>query len=219
MRWLCSGILAGAFLFSAGAWGGEWVVAKDEDAISVAKSSLADSPIKAFRATTRVRSSLSALMALFYDLDFAPEWIDRCTRVVALRRNDDRHEYTLLMETHMPWPVADRDVVIAGRWWQDPKTLTIYLQGGEADPAIYPENPNFVRSRHVKSNWTFRPVGNGMVEVTTEGHVDPAGHLPSWAVNVVLQESPFKTLRNLRDVIQDDRFQRAHMSGVQEPVR
>lgn len=195
---------------------GEWVLAKDSQEVKVWKKTTPASSIKSFKATTTVKSSLSALMTLFYDLEAAPQWIDRCSRVVALRRNDDLREYVLLMETDIPWPVSDRDAVIVGRWWQDPKTLALNLRGEGAVPGLYPENPSFVRSKAVRSYWTFRPVGNGMVEVSTEGYADPSGNLPPWVVNIVIQESPYNTLVNIRNIIRKDKYQKAVFPGVVE---
>ncbi len=195
----------------------DWDLAMDQQQVQVWKGVQQDSAIKAFRARTVVRSSLAALVALFYDVDAAPDWIDHCQRVLTLRRDEAQHSYVLLMETHMPWPLANRDTLMQGHWWQDPKTLVVHLEARDADPALYPPRASFIRTRQLRSDWTFRPLGHGWVEVTTEGHVDPRGHLPAWAINIVLQEAPYNTMRNLQRIIHEKRFQSAHIAGVIEP--
>ncbi len=216
MKW-CLGLLLGLLVVS-GAHATDWKLARDRHGVQVWKAEVADSAVEAFKARTIVHSSLSGLLALFYDVQDAPRWIDRCSRVEALQRNDARHEYTLLMETNMPWPVTDRDAVMKGHWYQDPATLILHLQAGDADSSIYPPRPEYVRTRQLRSNWTFKPLGHGDVEVTTEGHVNPEGHLPAWVINIVLEESPYNTMRNLQTIIKESQFQEAHMSGVTEPM-
>ncbi len=195
----------------------DWDLAIDRHHVQVWKAAEHDSPIQSFRARTVVRSSLSALLALFYDVDAAPQWIDHCQKVLALRRDEAKHSYVLLMETHMPWPLANRDTLMQGHWWQDPADLSIHLEARDGDPALYPPRPDFIRTQQLRSDWTFRPLGHGWVEVSTEGHVNPEGHLPAWAVNIVLQEAPYNTMRNLHRIIRERKFQQAHVIGVKEP--
>ncbi|NNM52905.1 MAG: hypothetical protein HKM02_11905 [Pseudomonadales bacterium] len=211
-------MMCAGFLAAEGVHASDWKLARDRHGVQVWKAEVADSPVEAFKARTVVHSSLSGLLALFYDVQDAPRWIDRCSRVQALQRNDAQHEYTLLMETNMPWPVTDRDAVMKGHWRQDPVTLTLHLRAGDADSAIFPPRPAFVRTRELRSNWTFKPLGHGDVEVTTEGHVNPEGHLPAWVINIVLEESPYNTMRNLQTIIEEPQFQKAHMPGVTEPA-
>ncbi len=192
-----------------------WQLAVDEPDVRVWKRPVADSPFVEFRAETVVRSSLSALVGLFYDIDAAPRWIDHTRRVVALSRDDARREYVLLLETDMPWPISDRDAVIKGRWWQEPDTLAVMLRGASVSD-VHPENPAYVRNT-IRSDWSFIPLGDGRVKVVMAGHVDPRGNLPTWAVNLLIQESPRVTLRNLARIIGTPERQAVVHPGVTEP--
>lgn len=192
-----------------------WELAVDEPDVRVWKRAVPDSPFVEFRAETVVRSSLSALLGLFYDLDAAPGWLDHTRRVVALSRDDARREYVLLLETDMPWPISDRDAVIKGRWWQEPDTLAVMLRGASV-AGFHPVNPDYVRNT-IRSDWSFIPLGDGRVKVVMGGHVDPRGNLPTWAVNLLIQESPRVTLRNLGRIIGTPARQAVVHPGVTEP--
>lgn len=192
-----------------------WQAAGNKNGIQVWKRPVSDSPFVEFRAETTVTSSLAALLNLFYDLDAAPQWLDSTRQVQALRRDDAKQEYVLLLETDMPWPLQDRDAVIVGHWWQDPQTLTISMRGRSAD-GIVPVNPAFIRN-HIRSDWTFIPQGGGKVRVVMSGHVDPGGNLPEWAVNMLIQQSPLRTLANLKRMIADPKRQTEKHVGVSEP--
>lgn len=194
---------------------GSWRLAADEDDIKVWKRAVADSPFVEFRAEVTVRSTLSALLNLFYDVDSAHAWLDHTRRVVALRRDDVHHEYILLIETDMPWPLQDRDAVIQGRWWQEQDTLAILLRARSVDD-FHPHNPKYIRNQ-IRSDWSFIPQGNGQVKVVMAGHVNPLGNLPTWAVNTLIQESPLVTLGNLRRSIADPARQVVLRDDLREP--
>ena len=53
----------------------------------------------------------------------------------------------------------------------------------------------------VQGYWSFKPLANGMVEVTMSGHADPGGRIPATAVNFLIQEHPYNTLKGLRKII------------------
>ncbi|MGH8493960.1 MAG: START domain-containing protein [Moraxellaceae bacterium] len=192
-----------------------WKNAGNRNGIQVWKRPVANSPYVEFRAEATVTSSLSALLNLFYDLEAAPKWLDGTRKVIAVRRDDPTQEYVLLLETDMPWPLQDRDAVISGHWWQDAKTLSINLRSKSVD-GIVPANPDFIRN-NIRSDWTFTPLGRGQVKVIMGGHVDPGGNLPEWAVNMLIQESPLRTLTNLKRMIADPKRQAEKHAGVTEP--
>lgn len=192
-----------------------WQAASNKSGIAVWKRPVAGSPFVEFRAETIVTSSLSALLNLFYDLEAAPRWLDATRRVIALRRDDAKHEYVLLIETDMPWPLQDRDAVLLGHWQQDPKTLTIALRSQSVE-GVLPLNPRYIRN-NIRNDWTFIPLGNGKVKVIMGGHIDPGGNLPEWAVNMLIQESPFRTLANLRRIVAEPKRQAEKHDGVIEP--
>jgi hypothetical protein len=191
-----------------------WRLARSEDGVSVWKRPEPGSPIEAFRAETVVQSRLAALLTLFYDLDAAPRWLDHTRRVEALERDDQNHSYVLHLETSLPWPLRDRDAVIIGRWWQDPATHVVYLRGHRAPRGSYPGNHDYLRYYDMRSDWTFVPLDGGRVRVIMEGHADPAGSMPKWAVNMLIQESPLRTLRNLRQIIGQQKYQNSHVEGI-----
>jgi len=195
---------------------GGWQLAKQGDGVSVWKRpARTEAGVVEFKAETQVDSSLSALLALIYDVDGAPQWIDHCRRVKVLRRDDANREYALLIETWMPWPVKDRDAVVSGRWWQDPNSRVVFMRARSVD-GILAVNPDYIRQR-IRVDWTLEPRSDGLVTVRMEGEALPGGLLPLWAVNLLIQESPWRTLRNLRKVIVQGKYQEQVIPGIVEP--
>ncbi len=194
-----------------------WQAAGNKNGIQVWKRPVAGSPFVEFRAETTVSSTLSALVNLFYDLDAAPQWLDGTRQVSAVKRDDLKQEYILLLEIDMPWPLQDRDAVISGHWRQDPQSLVVAMRGHSVD-GIVPVNPAFIRNS-IRSDWTFIPLGNGRVKIIMSGHIDPGGNLPDWAVNMLIQQSPLRTLSNLKRIIADPKRQTERHVGVIERAR
>lgn len=172
-------------------------------------------PLRGFRAVTTVRSSLSGLVALLLDTGAAPQWVFRTNRIELLRRDDRAQTFTIRAETNF-WPLQDRDVVMNGRIYQDPASLAVHIDSQNTAPGQYPERSEFVRMPKMRGNWEFRPVGNGLVEVSMTGLADPGGSIPDFLVNLVIKETPYQTLLGLRQVVAQPRYQQARIEGIRE---
>lgn len=173
-------------------------------------------PLRGFKAVTTVRSSLSALVNLLLDTAAAPQWVFRTNRIELLRRDDQSRTFTVRAETDF-WPLTNRDVVINGRVQQDPVTLVVEIDSQAAAPGQYPLRDGFVRMPAMRGHWEFRPLGNGLVEVTMSGLANPGGAIPDFLVNLVIQETPYQTLLGLRRIIGQARYQQSAIDGISEP--
>jgi len=70
----------------------------------------------------------------------------------------------------------------------------------------------------MQGQWAFRPLGGGMVEVTMSGRAHPGGSIPEWAVSLVIQETPWQTLKALRRVVARHSYQYAPLPQIKEPA-
>lgn len=175
-----------------------------------------DAPLRGFRATTTVRSSLSGLVRLIMDTGAAPEWIYRTDRMQLLRSDAQAGTFTVLAEMDF-WPLPDRDVVVEGRVSQDPASLVVTVDSQAVRQAALPPRAGFVRMRSMRGLWEFRPVGQGLVEVSMRGHADPGGHIPDFLINLMIKETPYRTLLGLRRVIANAKYQQERVPGIREP--
>src|SRR3954468_1323220 len=75
-----------------------------------------------FRGVTKVRSTLSAFVALFKDLEHMPSWAYRIRKAerLAVVREPETYAYTV---NSLPPPLFDRDAVVHSTISQDPSTL------------------------------------------------------------------------------------------------
>lgn len=175
-----------------------------------------DAPLRGCRAVTTVRSSLSGLVRLIMDTHAAPDWVYRTSRMQLLRSDEQAGTFTVLAEMDF-WPLPDRDVVVEGRVSQDPVSLLVTVDSHALRQSALPPRAGFVRMRSMRGLWEFRPLGHGLVEVSMSGHADPGGHIPDFLVNLMIKETPYRTLLGLRRVIAGARYQQERVPGIREP--
>jgi len=195
---------------------GEWELARDRSGIQVWTRDEPGYPIRAFKAVAVVNSSLSGLVSLILDTDRASQWAYRTTRIEVLRRDDEAATFVIRAETDFPWPFSNRDVVMAGQIIQDEKTRTVTIRSHSTPAGQYAPHADFVRMPDMTGDWIFRPLGGGLVEVTMVGRADPGGSIPAGLVSLIIHETPYQTLRGLRKIIGDERYQRSRFQKIRE---
>lgn len=203
-------------LVTEGAWAADWELARERNGIQVWTRDEPGYPIRAFRAATVVKSSLSGLVSLIMDTDRASQWAYRTTRIDVLRRDDEAATFVIRAETDFPWPLSNRDVVLAGQISQEEKSRTVTIRSRSTPAGQYALRAGFVRMPDMAGDWIFRPLGDGLVEVTMVGRADPGGSIPPGLVSLLIHETPYQTLRGLRKIITEERYQRSRFQKLRE---
>ncbi|MDH3715783.1 MAG: START domain-containing protein [Gammaproteobacteria bacterium] len=197
---------------------GEWTLKKSTDDIRIYYRTTDDGYTE-FRGVTRVRTSLSALVALFYDVQSMPNWVHRILEARKLEQIGAQEAYAYIA-IRMPWPFRNRDVLVHSTLEQDPRTLAVTIRGANVG-GRFPERSQYVRVRKIRSHWAFSPQADGSVEVAFQGYGDAGGNLDSvlmrWAIDLVLWESPLKTLQGLRQMIVAPEYQNSSLAFIREP--
>ena len=183
-----------------------------------------------FRGITHIVSSLSAFVALFRDVDAMPKWVDHANTAVNLKQISDTEVYAHIVAT-MPFPFTDRHSIVHSNITQDPISGEIVISGQDAEPEFLQylsaekreylaQQKKYVLIRDLKSHWVFRPQLDGLVEVEFQGHGNPGGNLsdliPQWLLRMFIWEAPYNTLKNLREIVLDSKYQHRRFSFIQE---
>ena len=172
-------------------------------------------PLRGFRATTVVKSSLGGLVSLIQDTDEVQDWVYHVNKIELIKRDDTLQTFVIHAEVGF-WPLKDRDAYIQGRVVQDPKSLVVSIDSVNVPTGVYPDDKHFVRMPDVQGHWELRPLGQGMVQVTMAGRADPGGDIPAFLVNMLIQENPYNTLLGLQRVIDQDKYQKAVLKQIRE---
>ncbi|MGA1978507.1 MAG: hypothetical protein ABSG89_11740 [Bacteroidales bacterium] len=176
-----------------------WDFVKERDSIKIYTRKEAGKSLKSFRGITDINAPVENIFAILEDVNNTDWWDKSITqKKVLLYEKNKRAQYYLVY--NLPWPVTDRDLCVD-------VTITIDSVSGERKInavsliGVIPERNDMVRIKEYHQSWTIMPAGKEMTHVILEGDVDPAGKIPDWISNMLIVDSPFKTISGLRDRI------------------
>jgi hypothetical protein len=174
-----------------------WNFVKEKDSIKIYTGREAGKSLKSYRGVTEINAPAESIFAIIEDVNNTDWWDKNLTQIkVLLYEKNRRAQYYLVYD--LPWPVIDRDLCVD-------VTVTMDTLTGErritAVPLIgvIPERNDMVRIKEYRQTWTVMPAGKDKSKVVLEGFVDPAGTIPDWISNMVIVDSPFKTINGVRD--------------------
>lgn len=201
--WRCgAGVgLAVAVLLGCGSLAAEgWQLRRESAEIKIYTRQSQGSALNAVRIETRLPGPIDRVADLLIDPAKRSLWDDMCATVEVLSRSQLSN--TAYFHYAMPWPVADRDVVLATDIRRDEDGLTINSVALSSD---YPPQPGRVRVSEAWYLWRLTPVSATATDVVAEMYMDPAGPIPAWLLNRLALSQPAKTIERLRVVLQTDR--------------
>jgi len=192
----------------------EWKLRKSADGISVFTKLAAGSAYEDIKANTTIKTSLSSLVAVIKDIPSYTSWAYECKKV-ELTKIVNGTEIEHYQETAAPWPVSNRDIVVHTKITQDKNTKIIFISL-KGIPDGLPRNTDLIRVTKFEASWKFIPKENNMVEIEYNLSTDPAGSIPAWVANMAMVEGPFQTLKKLKEIVNQPKYQNAKYSFIEE---
>ena len=187
-----------------------------------------------FRGVTHIKSSLSAFVALLRDIESMPKWIDHAHKATKLKQISDTENYTHMI-TSMPFPFTYRHSIVHTQIYQDTLSGDIVINGRDAklgylhklshekQEFLAHQKKKYVLIQDLRSHWVFRPQANGIVEVEFQGYGNPGGKLskiiPQRLLRMFVLEVPYNTLKGMRKIILDTKYQSSRFSFIREPTQ
>ena len=182
------------FFLTGGLGAQPWTLAKEKEGIKVYTRTDSNSSWKSFKGEVTFRASIEKVNALLGTQHIYDWWPNEITDVKVLGYVPDRSiQYYMVFK--LPWPFKNRDIVS--------ETTITTNQGVSTYVAIHlpnkvAEKPELIRIKDYHQTWTVRPEGKETVHVTLEGSINPGGDVPAWLFNMVITETPLKTIHALR---------------------
>jgi hypothetical protein len=197
-------VLLAAETISAEAPAAAWELQRDKDGIKVYTQKVPGSSHQAVRAEMMIDASLNSVVGLIRDTSSCSEWAELCKEA---REHKVVSELELYVYSYndIPWPVKDRDALTHVHWARNAKTGAVTMNA-KATQGILPENSNAVRIIEAVTNWTLTPQANGKLAIVSYAHINPNGPTPAWVTNLLLVDTPFKTLQGMRRVVATGRY-------------
>lgn len=193
----------------------DWELKKFECGISIYTRTTENSKFKELKAVFQIKTSLSSVLALLNDYETFPQWVYRCEKSIALKKDSDKHliRYQTVLA---PWPVDNRDMVLDVNSYQDSNTKIVY-QKVASIPDYFPQSKDHVRIREFNALWSIKPLKNGIVEVDYELLLNPGGNIPAWIVNLAIIDGPFETSVKMKEWIMKEKYQKTSYSFITNP--
>ena len=173
-----------------------WNFIKEKEGIKLYTIMEAGESLKSYKGITEINASAEKVFAIIEDVNNTDWWDKNLTGIrVILYEKNKRAQYYLVYD--LPWPVTDRDLCVDVRVSIDPVNGVRKLTAAPL-PGLVPEREDMIRIRDYRQTWTVTPDGKDQAHVEVEGHVDPAGSIPDWIVNMIIVDSQIKAISELK---------------------
>ncbi|HLP71322.1 MAG TPA: START domain-containing protein [Bacteroidales bacterium] len=173
-----------------------WDFVRERDGIKLYTRSEPGKPIKAFKGVTDIKAPVQKIFDVLRDINDTDWWDKNVTlnQVLYYEKNKGARYYLVY---DLPWPVPDRDLcvdisVIATNSSGERRISAVSVNG------IIPERNDLVRIKDYRQTWIVSEAAENLTHVELEGLVDPAGNIPDWIINMLIIESPYKSISGLR---------------------
>ncbi len=184
----------------------DWDEKRNKEGIAISTSSVEGSSYKAVRGEMIVKGSVASLFALVEDMTACPDWAAMCKESRLETRISDTESY-MYIYNNIPFPVKDRDVYTHVVWTRDATTKRLSMTSTASEGGT--PKTKAVRIQNAVSQWHFTPNGDGTTTVENFGHIDPNGPTPAWVSNLMLVDSPFKSMGKMRELIESGAYKDA----------
>jgi len=176
---------------------GSWVQISEKEGIKIFKMKLRKSPLVALRAQGTIKASIESLLYIFRDVEGSLEWAPRLEKRKILR-NISESEAIVYEVRKLPWPCQKRDLILHNKLHFNKKEKALVLITKSL--TNYPGDPkpeNMVRAHLSYSAVTMKPLSNIETNIDVTIHVDPRGKIPSWIVNLIQINWPYRFIKGM----------------------
>jgi START domain len=111
--------------------------------------------------------------------------------------------------------MSDRDMIIYSELTQDPLTKTV-VSSSYSRPDYLPEKEGRVRILNHFNQWHFKPLSAEQIQVTYLLKSDPGGSIPSWMINLAIDQGPLKSMQGFLQQLQDPKYKNARLPMIKD---
>lgn len=174
-----------------------WDFIKEKDSIKIYTRTEKGKVLKAYRGISEINAPAEKIFNLLADINDRDWWDKNLTQIkVLFYEKEKRVQYYFVYD--LPWPVRKRDLCVDA-------TITIDHSTGEYKinavslNGVIPERNDMVRIKDYGQTWIITSEGKERSHVVLEGFIDPAGSIPDWVSNMLIIESPLKSISGVRE--------------------
>lgn len=192
----------------------EWKEAKNKNGIIVFTRELKGSDVEEYLGKVELEASLSQIVSLLTDPRACDYIYHSCLEMAALSGSTQKS--IIYIRNGAPWPVASRDVVTERTLNQNPKSKVVTLRFQKTDAVMKASPAGVVRMESLVSNWRIIPVSPGKVMIEYQAHFEPGGSVPKSILNLVITNTPFNSLANIKKAVGEGKFKDTKLEWISE---
>ena len=180
---------------------GKWELKKNDSGIQVYTRKAAKGNVKEVRVLCDLDATKAQLINTLQNIADYSSWVYSNKKSTVLKMVNPQNiiYYT---ESHLPWPIKDRDLVIELNILPTPDVLNILAK---SVPNYLPVQNDYVRVPYSLAVWKVTQAPDNKLKVDYTFSVDPGGSIPSWLVNATLTIGPYNSFVKLRQILRSQK--------------
>jgi hypothetical protein len=179
-----------------------WELEKSEDGIDIYTETREGSDFKAFKGTAILNADIEQVLSVLGQAEGMKNWLHECEESTVLKQHNE-NEASVYQRTHAPWPVSDRDYIIKTKIERFPEAKRARMSFVAIVEPETKEGDECVRVTQLEGHWNLFQQTQDTVFAEYETFADPAGDIPSWLANAFVVDQPYYTIKNLRELVED----------------
>jgi hypothetical protein len=187
----------------------DWKLVKDENGIKVYSRMVPGSAIKELKTVAKINANAHSLVAVLADVTAQPKYVYSCIESKLLSYTN-KQKQIYYQHIYVPWPLTNRDGVFFQQIQQDSITKIITVSA-KLLPGYVPTYEDRVRIPKMNSVWTIYPDPNGGIIGEYYISINPGGDVPSWIVNLFIEQAPIESVAQLRKVVELPEYKHAKL--------
>lgn len=192
-----------------------WKLEKNKNGIKVYSHIPEGESLKQIKTYTIVKSSLSSLISILLDVPNYPSWIYNCSEGRIVKKINE-FELIYYSISDVPWPIANRDLVLHNKIHQNKKTKVVYSTSTPKLNLI-PKIKGMVRIEDMFGEWKFSPLKNGYVLIEYNLKIDVGGRVPYWVINLFIEKGPYQSVLHYKEALNLKKYKNAKLDFIDEP--
>ncbi len=173
----------------------DWVIEKDQNGIVVETRVTDLTPIKEFRAKTTVKAPIETVVDALVTVEKHPDWMVDINHAERLNEDPEILHYNI----DTPFPMKDRYIVVQVTTTHSDGSYRLEMESTEATPNKIDDH---VHIPIVRGSWQFDQINDSTTAVQYQFLSDPGLKMPDWLVNMFIVNNPYKTLKNLKKLVE-----------------
>lgn len=175
-----------------------WEEKKNKNGIVAYTAEVDTSANLAFKGETVMKGvSLDQMIEIMRDVPGMAKWLHTCYEPRVLREENAMSRIVHMKNATPTVLVSDRDLVLRQQIIRtSPTSARLELN---SLPKEMPATKGFVRIPYFKGEWAFDETDAGL-KVVYSGVIDPGGALPTFVTNALVIDTPYESLKKLREV-------------------